>query len=57
MAAEIDKEKCTGCISCADVCPAEAITFEEGKAVVDEEECLDCGLCVRECPTSAITVE
>lgn len=57
MPAKVDKEKCTGCELCVEVCPVDAITMENEKAVVDEEECTDCGQCVEECPNDAITME
>ncbi|MBT3378572.1 MAG: 4Fe-4S binding protein [Lentisphaerae bacterium] len=56
MAAKIDAEKCTGCESCVDVCPVEAIAMADGKAVVSDE-CIDCGQCVDECPVEAIEME
>ncbi|NMB40718.1 MAG: 4Fe-4S binding protein [Firmicutes bacterium] len=56
MPAVVDAELCTGCGSCADVCPTEAITVND-VAVVDPEECTDCGSCVDECPEEAIELE
>lgn len=56
MAAKVDADKCTGCESCVDVCPVEAIAMVDGKAVVSDE-CIDCGQCVDECPTEAIEME
>ena len=56
MAAKIDLEKCTGCGTCTEVCPVEAITVND-KAKVDEETCVDCGTCVEECPEEAISLE
>jgi len=55
MAVTIDEGKCTGCGSCAEVCPVEAIKVSD-KAKVDEDTCIDCGTCVDECPEEAITL-
>ncbi len=56
MPAKVKEEVCTGCGSCADVCPANAITVE-GTAKVNADECLECGACVDACPVNAITLE
>ncbi|MDD3575246.1 indolepyruvate ferredoxin oxidoreductase subunit alpha [Methanospirillum sp.] len=53
----IDKEKCTGCETCVDECPAAAINMENDKAVVNNDLCVDCGSCVDVCPAEAITME
>lgn len=57
MTAVVDIEKCTGCETCVDECPAAAITMENEKAKVDPELCVDCGSCVDVCPSEAITLE
>ena len=57
MTAIIDKNKCTGCETCVDECPAAAITMENDKAVVNNDLCVDCGSCVDICPAEAITME
>lgn len=57
MAAKVDKDKCTGCGTCVDTCPVEAITLKEEKAVIDEETCIDCGTCVDDCPEGAISLD
>jgi NAD-dependent dihydropyrimidine dehydrogenase PreA subunit len=57
MPAKVDIEKCTGCESCVEACPSEAIKMQDQKAVVDPETCIDCAVCVDECPVGAITVD
>ncbi len=57
MPAKVDEEKCTGCGSCVEVCPTEAISLEDGKAVINEDECVECGVCAEECPEGAISIE
>ncbi len=49
----VNRERCSGCGSCMDVCPTEAIRIEDGKAVITME-CVDCGACPRVCPEGAI---
>jgi len=56
MPAVVDAEKCTGCESCVDECPSEAISMKDEIAVVDEEACSDCEVCVDACPAEAITM-
>jgi Fe-S-cluster-containing hydrogenase component 2 len=56
MPLQVDLEKCTGCGTCADVCPVEAIKVEKDKAKVNEEECVECGTCVEECPEGALSL-
>ena len=57
MAAVIDKDKCTGCGSCVDSCPLDAIEMQDDVAVVDEDTCSECGACVDSCPVDAISME
>ncbi|HID26941.1 MAG TPA: 4Fe-4S dicluster domain-containing protein [Methanosarcinales archaeon] len=58
MVAIVDVEECTGCGTCVEDCPVEAITLnDEDIAVIDEDTCTDCGTCVDVCPTSAISLE
>ncbi|HUV42157.1 MAG TPA: 4Fe-4S binding protein [Sedimentisphaerales bacterium] len=57
MPVKIDKEKCTGCGSCVEECPSEAIKMVNDKAVIDSEACIDCGVCVDACPAESIELE
>ena len=55
MAAKVDLEKCTGCGTCINECPTEAIKIENEKAVISDE-CVECGVCVGECPEGALSL-
>ncbi len=49
----INKDACSGCKLCIQVCPYNAISFDEqeGVAVVSELECKGCGNCAAICPS------
>ncbi len=47
-------DACVSCGSCADQCPASAISEGDGKYVINADECLDCGACADQCPVGAI---
>lgn len=49
-------EKCVGCGKCINVCPFNAITLENKKAVIGDA-CVMCGACERNCPFGAIKIE
>lgn len=52
-----DSEKCELCYQCAEVCPLDAIVFEEGDELVwDGNTCWRCGRCVRVCQSEAIAM-
>ncbi|MGD2294585.1 MAG: 4Fe-4S binding protein [Candidatus Aminicenantes bacterium] len=50
----IDEEKCTGCDICVPICPSQALSVIQNKAVIDFNKCTECLLCMDECPTNAI---
>ncbi len=46
---------CVGCGRCAEVCPADAIRLEDGRASV-RPNCQGCGRCAAACPQGVITL-
>ncbi len=48
---------CIGCTKCVQVCPSDAITMQDKKALIDHSECLVCGACARVCPVKAIEIK
>lgn len=48
-----DKDKCSGCMACVDVCSRGAITIRDSlssyNAVIDKERCINCNACQRVC--------
>ena len=53
---ELEKNKCSGCYGCANVCPKDAISMErdfEGFVYpkIDRQKCIECGLCSKMCPS------
>jgi NAD-dependent dihydropyrimidine dehydrogenase PreA subunit len=54
---DLDRQKCTGCGICVDVCPHEVFEIEEKKArIINRDSCIECGGCYRNCPVGAISV-
>lgn len=53
---KIDRDKCVGCSACLGVCPVNAITMVEDKAIIDLAKCTLCMACVSSCPVEAIFV-
>lgn len=53
MSVIINIEKCTGCETCLESCPFDAITLKDGKAYINEY-CNACMTCMSVCPEGAI---
>ena len=51
-----NEEACTQCYLCRDNCPAEALSFKEGKLDMFLHNCRYCMHCVTACPVDAITI-
>ncbi len=50
---EVDADLCSGCGTCADRCPMDAITIED-VSTINRDRCIGCGICVPSCPEEAI---
>lgn len=50
------KERCELCYQCEEICPLEAINFENELFAYKEEDCWRCGRCTRVCPSGAISL-
>ncbi|MDD3804665.1 MAG: RnfABCDGE type electron transport complex subunit B [bacterium] len=53
-ARQVCSKSCIKCHKCANICPAEAIFFDNGPAKINFDLCTNCGLCVQECPVKCI---
>ncbi len=55
---KVESEECTGCGTCVEICPVEAISMnEDDVAEIDQDECTECASCLEECPVEAIIEE
>jgi hypothetical protein len=50
-------DRCSGCGTCAEVCPKAAITIEKKKSVIDRDLCIGCFECMHVCPEHAIDID
>lgn len=55
--ASVIEAQCSGCRICNDLCPYNAILFDEDSMVteINEALCQGCGTCIAACPAGAIT--
>jgi heterodisulfide reductase subunit A-like polyferredoxin len=65
VVAQVDPEKCVGCLTCVRVCPFgvpkvkaefDGVGGIKGAAFIEPTVCHGCGNCAAECPAKAITV-
>ncbi len=52
-----NKEKCTACGACVQICKKDAICFQEDEygfhfPVIDSSKCVECGMCEKICPVT-----
>ncbi len=59
VVAEVVSELCSGCQGCLNVCPFEAISFDEKRdqAEINQALCKGCGGCAAACPSEAIILK
>ena len=56
--AVVDPDVCTGCGTCVEWCPTEAMVLDaDDIALCDENACFGCGVCSRFCPEGAISLK
>ena len=53
MSVIVKIDKCSGCETCVDSCPFDAIEIKDGKAFINEY-CNSCMSCLAVCPEGAI---
>ena len=51
-----DIDKCKACSRCVNVCPAKALSIENGHVVFEKRKCISCYCCHEMCPFDAINV-
>jgi Fe-S-cluster-containing hydrogenase component 2 len=52
----IDAESCVECGECAERCPVDAISLDNGAAVVIADKCVGCGVCYPSCPSESVSL-
>lgn len=53
-----NRDLCTGCGTCLEVCPREVFARLNGAIqVVEPDACMECGACSKNCPVHAVFVK
>lgn len=52
----IDRNRCTVCGICVEVCPGDVMAMDGEPVVAYPEECWHCGACFLDCPEDAISI-
>jgi NAD-dependent dihydropyrimidine dehydrogenase PreA subunit len=50
----VDEDLCAGCGICLEVCPQDAVSLREARAIIDAARCTSCGRCAEICAPGAI---
>jgi Pyruvate/2-oxoacid:ferredoxin oxidoreductase delta subunit len=53
----VDADSCTGCGTCVERCPVNAITIKDDLASINQDICLGCGQCATVCPLDSISMK
>ncbi len=52
---EVDRNRCTHCLTCLRMCPHGAVLWDQ-KPFFSSWSCQECGICASECPAEALTL-
>jgi NAD-dependent dihydropyrimidine dehydrogenase PreA subunit len=54
---QLDKNACTGCRLCLEVCPHGVFILKDKRAhIANRDACIECGACAKNCAWGAISV-
>ena len=56
---EVDQDECIQCGQCAEICPADVLTMQDGRVCIRDDTpfgCIACGHCMMVCPEGNVTV-